>query len=111
MVVIPGNRKRAGRRVEPGEHAPKLANVAPHRLRPREIVAGEKYEIRMLPVDLLNGLLETVQVLVAVDMEVADLARHDALHPPGQPSPCQPPSPPSHLANFPPPHPLHPPHP
>src|SRR5229473_1743652 len=106
MVVIPGNRKRAGRRVESGEHAPKLANVAPHRLRPREIVAGEKYEIRMLPVDLLNGLLETVQVLVAVDMEVADLARHDALERRGQASHWQRHSHDFDLVYCPPPHPM-----
>ena len=74
MVVISQRREDAAGRLQVSEYAAKIGQITTHRGTAGKIIAGEKYEVRLLLVDQLDGHIEAGQIFVAIDVEVTDLA-------------------------------------
>jgi hypothetical protein len=55
-----------------------------HRVGPGKIIAGEKDEVGLLSIDGLDGEREALEVLVAIDVKIANLARDDSAQSCGQ---------------------------
>ena len=75
MVVVSGDREYAASRFEFRQHATEMADVPAHRVTRGKIIAGQEDQIRMFAIDCTDCLLKAIQILFAVDVKVADLAR------------------------------------
>ena len=74
MVVIAGDRENAQARLERAYRLAKSRQVTAHRLRPREVVAGEEHQVRLLRVHRADRQHQALEVLVAIDVQIAQLA-------------------------------------
>jgi hypothetical protein len=79
MIMIAGYREYTHGRIEFRDSAAELSDIAPHRLRPREVIAGQEDHVGAITPDCANRQLKAAQVLVAINMEIAYLARDDTL--------------------------------
>jgi hypothetical protein len=55
-----------------------------HRVGARKIIAGEKDQVGVLPIDGFDRGCQTFEILVAIDMKVAYLTRDDSAQRAGQ---------------------------
>ena len=60
------------------------AQVAAHRLRPGEVVAGQEHQVGLLRVHRADRQHQTLEVLVAIDVQIAQLAGDHPLQRRGQ---------------------------
>ncbi len=74
MVVIAENREYAGLRMQVSEHPTEIRDIAAHRIAAREVVAGQKNQMRILLIDYVDCRFKPRQILVAINMKVANLA-------------------------------------
>ena len=77
--MVPRDRIHANLGIEPRQRVAKRADIAPHRVGSGKIIAGEKHELRLLAIDDIDREFEPLDVLIHVEMEVADLAGNHAL--------------------------------
>ncbi len=78
VIVVAEDGEDAASGLQMPERAAKRIDVPMHRVRAGKIVSGEKNQVRMLAVDRLDRQEQPRQVLIAVHVKVADLARDRA---------------------------------
>ncbi len=79
MIMISRDRKHSHLRIEPRQRMAERADIAPHRIGPGKIIAGEKNELRFLAIDDVDREFEPLDIFIHVEMKIADLAGDHAL--------------------------------
>ncbi len=79
MIVIPGNREHARLGFEPRQRVAERTEITAHRIGTGKVIARQENQLRLLAVEHFDRELEPLDVFIAVEMKIADLARDDSL--------------------------------
>ncbi len=84
VIVIAENREQPGLGAQMFQRVAKRTEIAMHRVGAGKIIAGEKNEVGLLLIDSFDRERQAFEVLVAIDVEVAYLARDESAQSVGQ---------------------------
>ena len=84
VIMIAEDREQAGLRAQILQRVAKRTEIAMHRVGSGEIIASQKNQVGLLLIDRLDRHREAFKILVAIDVEVAYLARDQPAHRFGQ---------------------------